>query len=156
FTRTKRRADRVARHLEGAGIGVAAIHGGKSQPQRERALDAFSAAKVRVLVATDIAARGIDIDRVSHVVNYELPDVPEAYVHRIGRTARAGAAGIAISLCDAEERGQLRDIERLTGLSIPAEDRRQRTGAGHVERAARHNCDVARRGNGARSDAAPG
>jgi ATP-dependent RNA helicase RhlE len=156
FTRTKRRADRVARHLEEASIGVAAIHGGKNQSQRERALGAFRAAKVRVLVATDIAARGIDIDHVTHVVNYELPDVPESYVHRIGRTARAGAAGIAISLCDAEERGQLRDIERLTGLSIPAEDRRQRTGAGQAERTARHNCDVARRGNGARLDAAPG
>ncbi|HWE16971.1 MAG TPA: DEAD/DEAH box helicase [Hyphomicrobiaceae bacterium] len=130
FTRTKRRADRVARHLEEASIGVAAIHGGKSQPQRERALAAFRTSKVRVLVATDIAARGIDIDEVTHVVNYELPDVPEAYVHRIGRTARAGAAGIAISLCDAEERGQLRDIERLTRLSIPAEDRRHRIGAG--------------------------
>jgi ATP-dependent RNA helicase RhlE len=156
FTRTKRRADRVARHLEEASIGVAAIHGGKNQSQRERALGAFRTSKVRVLVATDIAARGIDIDHVSHVVNYELPDVPEAYVHRIGRTARAGAAGIAISLCDADERGQLRDIERLTGLSIPAEDRRQRTGAGQAERTARHNCNVARRGNGARLDAAPG
>ncbi|HEX5958829.1 MAG TPA: DEAD/DEAH box helicase [Hyphomicrobiaceae bacterium] len=129
FTRTKRRADRVARHLQDASIGVAAIHGGKSQGQRERALDAFRAAKVRVLVATDIAARGIDIDHVTHVVNYELPDAPEAYVHRIGRTARAGAAGIAISLCDAEERGQLRDIERLTRQAIPAEDRRQPRGA---------------------------
>jgi ATP-dependent RNA helicase RhlE len=154
FTRTKRRADRVARHLEEASIGVASIHGGKNQSQRERALGAFRTSKVRVLVATDIAARGIDIDQVTHVVNYELPDVPESYVHRIGRTARAGAAGIAISLCDAEERGQLRDIERLTGLSIPAEDRRQRAGAGQAERAAHHNFDVARRGNGARLDAA--
>jgi len=125
FTRTKRGADRVARHLELAGIRVAAIHGNKSQPQRERALGEFRAARIRVLVATDIAARGIDIDQVSHVVNFELPDVPESYVHRIGRTARAGAQGIAISLCDAEERGLLRDIERLTRQSIPAEDRRQ-------------------------------
>jgi ATP-dependent RNA helicase RhlE len=156
FTRTKRRADRVARHLEEASIGVAAIHGGKNQSQRERALGAFRATKVRVLVATDIAARGIDIDQVTHVVNYELPDVPESYVHRIGRTARAGAAGIAISLCDAEERGQLRDIERLTGLSIPAEDRRQRTRAGQAERAPHHTCDAARRGNGGRIDAASG
>jgi ATP-dependent RNA helicase RhlE len=124
FTRTKRGADRVARHLETAGIRVAAIHGNKSQSQREQALAAFRAARVRVLVATDIAARGIDIDQVTHVVNYELPDVPESYVHRIGRTARAGAAGIAISLCDADEREQLRDIERLTRQSIPAEDRR--------------------------------
>jgi ATP-dependent RNA helicase RhlE len=146
FTRTKRRADRVARHLEGASIGVAAIHGGKSQPQRERALEAFRASKVRVLVATDIAARGIDIDRVTHVVNYELPDVPEAYVHRIGRTARAGAAGVAISLCDAEEHGQLRDIERLTRRTIPAEDRRQAKGrASGAESRASHVIGDARR-----------
>ena len=124
FTRTKRGADKVARHLEAAGIHVAAIHGNKSQSQREHALAAFRAAKIRALVATDIAARGIDVDQVSHVVNFELPDVPESYVHRIGRTARAGAAGIAISLCDAEERDLLRDIERLTRKAIPAEDRR--------------------------------
>jgi ATP-dependent RNA helicase RhlE len=148
FTRTKRRADRVARHLEGASIGVAAIHGGKSQPQRERALAAFRTSKIRVLVATDIAARGIDIDQVTHVVNYELPDVPESYVHRIGRTARAGAAGTAISLCDAEERGQLRDIERLTRQAIPAEDRRQPRGTGQAEPRARHPAD--RRPNASR------
>ena len=124
FTRTKRGADKVARHLEAAGIHVAAIHGNKSQSQREHALAAFRAAKIRALVATDIAARGIDVDQVTHVVNFELPDVPESYVHRIGRTARAGAAGIAISLCDAEERDLLRDIERLTRKAIPAEDRR--------------------------------
>ena len=124
FTRTKRGADKVARHLADAGINAAAIHGNKSQSQREHALAAFRASKTRVLVATDIAARGIDIDLVTHVVNFELPDVPESYVHRIGRTARAGAEGIAISLCDADERGQLRDIERLTRQSIPAEDRR--------------------------------
>jgi ATP-dependent RNA helicase RhlE len=128
FTRTKRGADRVARHLEAAGICVAAIHGNKSQSQREQALAAFRASKVRVLVATDIAARGIDVDQVTHVVNYELPEVPESYVHRIGRTARAGATGTAISLCDADERNLLRDIERLTRQSIPAEDRR--TGIG--------------------------
>jgi ATP-dependent RNA helicase RhlE len=156
FTRTKRRADRVARHLQDASIGVAAIHGGKSQPQRERALAAFRASKVRVLVATDIAARGIDIDRVTHVVNYELPDVPEAYVHRIGRTARAGAAGIAISLCDAEERGQLRDIERLTRQAIPAEDRRQPRGAGQAESRADRRPGLARSGNETRSNSVPG
>jgi len=121
FTRTKRGADRVAGHLEAAGIPVAAIHGNKSQGQRERALAAFRTAKVRVLVATDIAARGIDIERVTHVVNFEFPDVAESYVHRIGRTARAGAAGVAISLCDREEIGQLRDIERLTRRPIPAQ-----------------------------------
>jgi ATP-dependent RNA helicase RhlE len=123
FTRTKRGADRVARHLAEAGIRAAAIHGNKSQSQRENALASFRASRIRVLVATDIAARGIDIDQVTHVVNFELPDVPESYVHRIGRTARAGAQGIAISLCDTEERGQLRDIERLTRQAIPAEDR---------------------------------
>lgn len=124
FTRTKRGADRVARHLDEAGIRVAAIHGNKSQRQREHALEAFRRSRIRALVATDIAARGIDIDDVSHVVNFELPDVPESYVHRIGRTARAGAKGVAISLCDGQEREQLRDIERLTRQTIPAEDRR--------------------------------
>jgi ATP-dependent RNA helicase RhlE len=123
FTRTKRGADRVAHHLDAAGICVASIHGNKSQSQREQALAAFRASRIRVLVATDIAARGIDVDLVTHVVNYELPDVPESYVHRIGRTARAGAQGIAISLCDADEREQLRAIERLTRQSIPAEHR---------------------------------
>jgi len=133
FTRTKRGADRVAQHLKTAGIVAAAIHGNKSQSQREHALASFRAAKIRVLVATDIAARGIDIDQVTHVVNFELPDVPESYVHRIGRTARAGAQGIAISLCDADERGQLRDIERLTRQAIPAEDRRTNGGSLDVQ-----------------------
>jgi ATP-dependent RNA helicase RhlE len=130
FTRTKRGADKVARHLDAAGIRVASIHGNKSQSQREQALAAFRASRIRVLVATDIAARGIDIDQVTHVINFELPDVPESYVHRIGRTARAGARGTAISLCDAEERCLLRDIERLTRQSIPAEDRRHMYGSG--------------------------
>jgi ATP-dependent RNA helicase RhlE len=128
FTRTKRGADRVARYLDAAGIRVAAIHGNKSQSQREHALAAFRGARVRALVATDIAARGIDIDDVTHVINFELPDVPESYVHRIGRTARAGAGGIAISLCDAGELEQLRDIERLIRQSVPAEDRRAAPG----------------------------
>jgi ATP-dependent RNA helicase RhlE len=128
FTRTKRGADRVARHLETAGIRVAVIHGNRSQSQREQALAAFRASRIRVLVATDIAARGIDIDRVTHVVNFELPDVAESYVHRIGRTARAGSQGIAISLCSVEEREQLRAIERLTRRPIPAEDRCYKTG----------------------------
>ncbi|HVN00308.1 MAG TPA: DEAD/DEAH box helicase [Caulobacteraceae bacterium] len=129
FTRTKRGADRVAKRLAGAGIDAAAIHGDKSQAQRERALAAFKSGHVRTLVATDIAARGIDVEAVSHVINYELPHVPEAYVHRIGRTARAGAEGVAITLCDVAERGLLKDIETLTRLAIPAEDRRlDRTG----------------------------
>ncbi|WP_092619953.1 DEAD/DEAH box helicase [Roseospirillum parvum] len=120
FTRTKRGADRVSEHLERAGLNAAAIHGDKSQGQRERALGAFRNGRVGILVATDIAARGIDVDGVSHVINFELPNVPEAYVHRIGRTARAGRDGIAVSLCDAEERGLLRDIERLIGKPIEA------------------------------------
>ncbi|MEO1205310.1 MAG: DEAD/DEAH box helicase [Pseudomonadota bacterium] len=121
FTRTKRGADRVAKHLTTGGLKVRAIHGNKSQNQRQQALDAFRADKVQVLVATDIAARGIDIPAVSHVVNFELPEVPESYVHRIGRTARAGLSGEAISLCDPSERGLLRDIERVTRQTIPSE-----------------------------------
>jgi ATP-dependent RNA helicase RhlE len=119
FTRTKHGADKVVRHLEHEGIAAAAIHGNKSQPQRERALGAFKNGGCRVLVATDIAARGIDVEGVTHVVNYDLPNVPEQYVHRIGRTARAGAAGVAISFCNAEERAFLRDIEKLTRLKVP-------------------------------------
>jgi ATP-dependent RNA helicase RhlE len=125
FTRTKRGADRVAKALEQAGVSAASIHGDKSQGQRERALLAFKNGACRALVATDIAARGIDIDQVSHVVNYELPNVPEAYVHRIGRTARAGATGQAISLCSDDERPLLRDIQKLTKQTIPAVDRRR-------------------------------
>ena len=118
FTRTKHGADRVVKHLVAAGIGADAIHGNKSQPQRERALAFFKAGKSRVLVATDIAARGIDIDAVSHVINFELPNVPEQYVHRIGRTARAGAGGEAISFCAGDERPYLKDIEKLTRQTI--------------------------------------
>ncbi len=113
FSRTKHGADRVARHLEQAKISAEAIHGNKSQGARERALSRFKRGDSRVLVATDIAARGIDIEEISHVINFDLPNVPETYVHRIGRTARAGAAGVAWSFCDAEEREYLRDIERL-------------------------------------------
>lgn len=121
FTRTKRGADRVSQSLEKAGFGAAAIHGNKSQNQRERALRNFKEGKMPVLVATDIAARGIDIDDVSHVFNFELPNIPEAYVHRIGRTARAGRSGVAISFCDGSERQYLLDIEKLTGIKIEAE-----------------------------------
>jgi ATP-dependent RNA helicase RhlE len=124
FTRTKRGADRVARYLEASGVSAASIHGDKSQPQRERALAAFKAGACRALVATDIAARGIDVDSVSHVINYELPNVPEAYVHRIGRTARAGADGMAISLCSDDERPLLKDIQKTTRQTIPSFDRR--------------------------------
>jgi ATP-dependent RNA helicase RhlE len=118
FTRTKHGADRVVRHLTDDGFEALAIHGNKSQPQRERALAGFRNGKVRVLVATDIAARGIDVDAVSHVINFDLPNVPEDYVHRIGRTARAGAAGSALSFCSEDERPYLRDIEKLTRLKL--------------------------------------
>jgi ATP-dependent RNA helicase RhlE len=124
FTRTKHGADKVVRALEKLGLKAEAIHGNKSQGQRERVLAAFRAGNVRTLIATDIAARGIDVDGISHVVNYDLPNIPESYVHRIGRTARAGATGVAISFCDSEERPFLRDIEKLIRLSIPATDRR--------------------------------
>jgi ATP-dependent RNA helicase RhlE len=119
FSRTKHGADKIVRQLEAAGIAAGAIHGNKSQAQRERALAAFKSGDMPVLVATDIAARGIDIPAVSHVVNFDLPDVPEQYVHRIGRTARAGADGIAIAFCSPDERGNLRDIERTTRQRIP-------------------------------------
>ena len=128
FTRTKRGADRVAKSLEQGGVEAAAIHGDKSQGQRERALAAFKAGEIRALVATDIAARGIDIDAVSHVVQYELPNVPEAYVHRIGRTARAGADGSAIAFCADDERNLLRDIQKVTRQTIPSFDRRNDKG----------------------------
>jgi len=124
FTRTKHGAERVVRGLAKAGIPAQAIHGNKSQGQRERALAAFRVGEVCTLVATDIAARGIDVDGISHVFNYDLPNVPETYVHRIGRTARAGASGVAISLCDADEAPLLRDIEKLIRVTIPATDRR--------------------------------
>ncbi len=118
FTRTKHGANRVAEHLARTGVVAEAIHGNKSQNARQRALDMFRTGKARVLVATDIAARGIDIDDISHVVNFELPNEPESYVHRIGRTARAGGEGIAISFCDSSERGYLRDIERIIRMKI--------------------------------------
>jgi len=124
FTRTKRGADRVAKGLSSLGIEASSIHGDKSQGQRERALADFKAGHLRALVATDIAARGIDVDSVSHVVQYELPNVPEAYVHRIGRTARAGAGGAAISLVADDERNLLRDIQKVTRQTIPSWDRR--------------------------------
>ncbi|MET0667843.1 MAG: DEAD/DEAH box helicase [Methyloceanibacter sp.] len=119
FTRTKRGANRVAEALEDRGVRSEAIHGNKSQNARQKALDNFSRGKARVLVATDLASRGIDVSGVTHVINYELPADAESYVHRIGRTARAGASGIALSFCDGSERGQLKSIERLTNYRIP-------------------------------------
>jgi ATP-dependent RNA helicase RhlE len=125
FTRTKHGADKVVKGLAKSGIDAMAIHGNKSQNHRERVLAAFRTGEIRTLVATDIAARGIDVDGISHVVNFDLPNVPETYVHRIGRTARAGAEGVAISLiAGAEEMGYLRDIERLIRVALPREDRR--------------------------------
>jgi ATP-dependent RNA helicase RhlE len=118
FTRTKRGANRVAEALDRSGVPSEAIHGNKSQNARQRALDSFSRGRARVLVATDLAARGIDVQGVTHVINYEMPAEAESYVHRIGRTARAGASGIAISFCDGSERGQLKSIERLTNQRI--------------------------------------
>ena len=118
FSRTKHGADKIVRMLEAAGIASAAIHGNKSQAQRERAIAAFKSGDVAVLIATDIAARGIDIPGVSHVFNFDLPEVPEQYVHRIGRTARAGAEGTTIAFCSPDERGSLRDIERTTRQQI--------------------------------------
>jgi len=119
FTRTKHGADKVVKGLVKERVEAAAIHGNKSQSQRERALAGFKSSKLRVLVATDIAARGIDVDGVSHVVNYDLPFVPDSYVHRIGRTARAGASGEAVAFCDPEERPLLRDIERTIRQKVP-------------------------------------
>ena len=119
FTRTKHGANRVARHLHHSGIQSDAIHGNKTQNARQRALKDFRSGRIRALVATDIAARGIDVEGVTHVINFELPNDPESYVHRIGRTARAGPAGIAISFCDHDERANLRDIEKTIRQSVP-------------------------------------
>jgi ATP-dependent RNA helicase RhlE len=119
FSRTKHGANKLCLYLERGGVQAAAIHGNKSQNRRQEALQGFIAGNIRVLVATDIAARGLDVDNISHVFNYDLPDVPETYVHRIGRTARAGAGGFAVAFCCSEEQGELRDIERLLKKPIP-------------------------------------
>lgn len=119
FTRTKHGADKIVRILKKANMTAEAIHGNKSQSNRQRALTGFKTGQLRVLVATDIAARGIDVDELSHVINYDIPNVPETYVHRIGRTGRAGLSGVAYSFCDAEERGYLKDIHKLIGKNVP-------------------------------------
>jgi len=173
FTRTKHGADKVGRRLMQAGISAETIHGNKSQNQRQRALGRFSVGKARVLVATDVAARGLDVDDITHVVNFDLPVEPEAYVHRIGRTGRAGAAGVAISFCDHDERPLLRDIERLTGRKIEVrlpvgEVKRRRpvevpavaaeparAGAAHRAAGPQHHQRRARRGGGHAQPAAP-
>jgi superfamily II DNA/RNA helicase len=151
FTRTKHGANRVAEHLSRTGVVAEAIHGNKSQNQRERVLADFRSGKLRTLIATDIAARGIDVDGISHVFNFDLPNVPESYVHRIGRTARAGAEGVAISFCDHEEAAYLRDIERLIRMSIPSENRRtgKQPQGQHVQNAAPHQHK--KHGNGGRN-----
>jgi ATP-dependent RNA helicase RhlE len=124
FTRTKHGADRVTKHVQRTGVAAQVIHGNKSQNTRQRALADFRDGQTRVLVATDIAARGIDVDGITHVINFEIPNVPETYVHRIGRTARAGRAGIALTFCDASERSLLRDIEKLTRKPLAIVDHR--------------------------------
>jgi ATP-dependent RNA helicase RhlE len=122
FSRTKHGADKITRDLAKAGIKAEAIHGNKSQSARQNALNNFKAKKTRVLIATDIAARGIDVDELSHVINYDLPNIPETYVHRIGRTGRAGLGGVALSFCDYEEKAYLKDIQKLISKSIPVID----------------------------------
>jgi len=123
FTRTKYGADKLTRRLKTAGVTATAIHGNKTQKQRQQALASFRSGKSRVLVATDVAARGLDVDGISHVFNFDLPHEPEAYVHRIGRTGRAGSTGVAISFCDRNERGHLQAIERFTGNSLPSKSK---------------------------------
>jgi ATP-dependent RNA helicase RhlE len=149
FTRTKHGADKVAKDLNRAHIHAEAIHGNKSQGARQRALNNFKSGETRVLVATDIAARGIDVDALSHVINYELPEVPETYVHRIGRTGRAGASGIAYSFCDEEEKDNLKGIQKLIGFSIPVVDTHPfpASGAGVVKINLPKNKDVVMRPN---------
>ncbi len=159
FIQQKRFADRLVDRLERSGIRAVSIHGDKSQTARTKALERFRIDRVKVLVATDIAARGIDVSGISHVINYHLPMEPETYVHRIGRTARAGAEGVAVSFCSADERGKLRQIERLIRKPIPTDESHDF----HSEKAARPNRDSRRhakpkRGKGMRggSDAAAG
>jgi len=122
FSRTKHGANKIVRMLEKAGIVAEAIHSNKSQTARQRALSNFKKGHTKVLIATDIAARGIDVDDLSHVINYDLPNIPESYVHRIGRTGRAGASGVALSFCDMEERAYLKDIQKLIGQTIPVNE----------------------------------
>ena len=156
FTRTKRGANQVAEKLTRSGFSAAAIHGNKSQNARQRALDAFRRGDIQVLVATDVAARGIDIDGVSHVINYDMPVEPESYVHRIGRTGRAGAEGIAISFCTSAERSELRAIEKLIGQSIEAvgdDPRTQRRSRDGGDRPPRSGGSRPRRSNSSGSNA---
>jgi ATP-dependent RNA helicase RhlE len=152
FTRTKHGADKLVRGLGKDNIRAEAIHGNKSQKQRERVLSAFRQGHLRILVATDIAARGIDVEGISHVVNYDLPNEPESYVHRIGRTARAGASGTAISLCDADEMPYLRSIEKLIRMSLPATSAALRRRSGPVPTTQSATKPRRRRSRAAKSD----
>jgi len=154
FTKTKHGADRVCRKLEQAGVSAVAIHGNKNQNQRQRSLDGFRSGRQTVLVATDVAARGLDVDGVTHVFNYDLPMEPEAYVHRIGRTGRAGATGVAIAFCDHGERRLLRAIEKTTGERIPVMD--ASNGAGGSGGAGAGAVAGARASAGGRADGRPG
>jgi ATP-dependent RNA helicase RhlE len=150
FTRTKHGADKVVRGLNKDGFAAEAIHGNKSQNQRERALKSFRDGRVKTLVATDIAARGIDVDGISHVINFDLPNIPESYVHRIGRTARAGADGVAISLCSHDELPFLRDIEKLIRMAIPASGKSTPQG-GQPRQSQSHGQPQQHRGGGGRN-----
>jgi ATP-dependent RNA helicase RhlE len=152
FTRTKHGADKIVKHLNAMRIGAEAIHGNKSQNARQKALSNFKARKTRILVATDIAARGIDVDQLTHVINYDLPNIPETYVHRIGRTGRAGQSGIALSFCDLEEREFLRDIQKLIGKDLTVNEDHPYPMPKPVEKAAVHPAFVrfARSGGGRR------
>ena len=156
FTRTKHGANRVAEHLKKLGVTAAAIHGNKSQSARERALEGFRRGTTPVLIATDIAARGIDVPGISHVINFDLPNIPETYVHRIGRTARAGRDGVALSFCDVDERAYLRDIERLTKCAIRViDDHPHRSTIAFTREAERANASPPKqnaRGSGGRRD----
>jgi ATP-dependent RNA helicase RhlE len=154
FARTKHGADRVAKNLNADGINAHAIHGDRSQGQRERALADFRSGRASILVATDIASRGIDVDGVTHVFQFDLPDTPEAYVHRIGRTARAGASGEAIAFCAPDEIVKLKAVEKLIAMKIPSEDRR--SDAGRAEAAAAQPKPQPQRGRGGRPGAGGG
>jgi ATP-dependent RNA helicase RhlE len=151
FTRTKHGANRVAEQLVKAGVRADAIHGNKSQNARQRALEGFRSGHLRALVATDIAARGIDIDGITHVINFDLPNEPESYVHRIGRTARAGAEGIALSFCDAEERAYLRDIEKVIRQAVPVDAAHPFHAAHIAEAGRRREARAPQRGRAARA-----
>lgn len=157
FTRTKHGADKVVKDLYKDGIIAEAIHGNKSQNARQRALTNFKSGQIKVLVATDIAARGIDIDQLSHVINFDLPEVPETYVHRIGRTGRAGLEGVAYSFCDEEEKDNLKGIEKLIGMKIPVIEKHPypASGSGLVKINLPKNKDVVARPDAVHTNQAP-